>query len=273
MEATRAGAASSSSTGSPWKAALPYARESRCLAHPPVTWLPSPTHGLRTSLQVFNDFARRIGAAEGWSFTDIYSLDEDLLAIVPQPCLAVILLFPVTETFVPQDGECIQDDDVFFMRQYVGNACGTVAAVHALMNNHDRIALGSGPLAELQRGSATAAGSSGSKASTLGEQLTQSSALKQATDTAAQHGQTPTPQRGADVDYHYVCFVAKGGELLELDGTREGPVRHGPIQRDLLHDAAHVIRTKFFDRMPHGNFNMMALVADPTGDVALAAAN
>jgi len=76
----------------------------------------------------------------------------------------------------------------------------------------------------------------------------------------AQEGQTEAPPRDARVDLHFVAFVHHNGVLYELDGRRDGPVRHGPTTEDtLLEDSAEVVK-KFMQRDPDNlSFTVVAL--------------
>lgn len=112
-----------------------------------------------------------MGVPKKWSVIDVYGLDPELLAIVPKPVLSVILLYPVAIkvyilyyqvlndlvnilqlTFIlfcsqnektEEEGETVKDsksetpDSVYHMKQYISNACGTIALVHSIANNLD----------------------------------------------------------------------------------------------------------------------------------------
>lgn len=83
------------------------------------------------------------GVDSSWQFHDCFGLDDDCLSFVPQPCLAVILLFPSSEDKREESKSENTDQykDVFFMRQLVNNACGTIAVVHAVANNVEKLNL------------------------------------------------------------------------------------------------------------------------------------
>lgn len=88
-----------------------------------------------------------LGVPEKWNIVDVYGLDTDSLAWVPRPVLAVILLFPCSEKYykysedqnkeIKEKGQVLAKD-LFYLKQLVSNACGTVALVHSIGNNMDR---------------------------------------------------------------------------------------------------------------------------------------
>ena len=75
---------------------------------------------------------------------DVFGLDDELLAFVPAPVLAVILLYPLTDESEARRLEELElepatrmgsvPDSLFYMKQTIGNACGTIALMHCLAN-------------------------------------------------------------------------------------------------------------------------------------------
>jgi len=88
-------------------------------------------------------------------------------------------------------------------------------------------------------------------------------------ETAAT-GQTAPPE-DLNVDLHFTCFVEapdasvrmkEGGEssqrLIELDGSRDGPMDHGPVE-DFLKGVAEVVKEDFMSCSESLNFTLMYL--------------
>ncbi|XP_064612959.1 ubiquitin carboxyl-terminal hydrolase-like isoform X2 [Liolophura sinensis] len=219
-------------------------------------WLP-----LESNPDVLNKYAYGIGMPEAWKFVDVYGLDADLLAIVPQPVLAVVLLYPSTKNSEEILLGTVSESaikELYFMKQSdtIGNACGTVALIHALANNTDTIDLK--PASTLKDFlSRTKEASPEERASILENCHDMGSAHEE----SAQEGQTDTPARDESVDYHFVAFIHKDGCLFEMDGMKGGPVYHSVTCEDsFLVDAAGVVK-KFMERDPDElNFTVMALV-------------
>jgi ubiquitin carboxyl-terminal hydrolase L3 len=101
---------------------------------------------LESDPAILTQYTQALGLSSFLGFHDVYSIfDPDLLSFVPRPAHALILLFPVTEVYenhrIEQDkgkelymGENPIDGDIIWFRQTIGNACGTMGVIHAVMN-------------------------------------------------------------------------------------------------------------------------------------------
>jgi len=239
-------------------------------------WIP-----LESNPEPFNEWATKAGLLTTFDeFGDIYGLDDELLDLVPQPVKAVILLFPLTDDFkTKRDARYAQkleqlgtghiDPTIVWIKQTIGNACGTMAMLHALLNSPVQLKPLS-PLSEFME-------QCKSKTPLQRAELLRNTPLfKDIHAETAKTGQTAPPE-DLNVDLHFTCFVAapdasarmpENGEhpkrLIELDGSRDGPMDHGPFD-NFSKGVAKVVKEDFMGCSESLNFSLMYL-APPRGD-------
>lgn len=191
---------------------------------------------LENNPEVMSHLVHQLGLPPTLGFTDVYSIDEpDLLAFVPRPSHALLLVFPVSKTYessrVFEDSKLTEytgsgpSEPIMWFKQTIRNACGLIGLLHAVSNGEARKqVLPGSDLDTLLR-----------DAEPLGpvaraDLLYESKALESAHADAAKLGDTTAPQAEDSVDLHFVAFV-KGadGRLWELDGRRKGPLDRGRL--------------------------------------------
>jgi len=230
---------------------------------PDTKWLP-----LESNPDVLNAFVSKIGVDPMQShFRDILGFDEQLLAMMgPADATveAVLLLFPLTpnnEAHALEEKTRTQavSDKVYYTKQTIGNACGTIAVLHALANAPYNYAQGSA-LDDFFR--KTRGLSPADKAVALED-------FASAHAEAGQAGQTAAPSADEEVNLHFICFTIVDGCLYELDGRKETPINHGcAAEGTCLTSSLRVIK-EFIARDPAEiRFNAIALCNGPKQDDA-----
>ncbi|OBT70735.1 hypothetical protein VF21_10269 [Pseudogymnoascus sp. 05NY08] len=205
---------------------------------------------LENNPQVMTHLLHNLGLSPSLSLHDVFSLsDPEMLAFVPRPASALLLVFPVSEGYEryrrEEDGGLEEyggrgfasdagggklgevggeGGGVLWFRQTIRNSCGLMALLHAAGNGSARefvdpdSTLGkllkeATPLAPTERA----------------ELLYNSPALEAAHSTSAQQGDTAAPPADDVVELHFVTFVVVNGKLWELDGRRKGPICRGEV--------------------------------------------
>ncbi|KAH7066093.1 hypothetical protein BKA63DRAFT_425862 [Paraphoma chrysanthemicola] len=227
---------------------------------------------LESNPEVFTELIHKLGVSPTLEFQDVLSLDDpELLAFLPRPVFALVLVFPTTSSY---DKKVYEEDaeqepsssshdngDVVFFKQTINNACGLYAILHAICNSEARSELASDSIVRRLEHQCSHLGPD-----EVALLLETDIELEQVYAELAQKGDTEAPGNAEDeVDYHYICFVKshEDGHLYQLDGDRKCPIQLGvlPANEDVLSDLClRVIRGMIAQENNNANFSLMALV-------------
>jgi ubiquitin carboxyl-terminal hydrolase L3 len=204
-----------------------------------------------------NSLMSKLGLSSQLAFQDVWSIDDpQLLEFVPRPAHALLLIFPVSETYETfrreeDDGKqeyagAGPDEPVVWYKQTIGNACGLIGLLHAVSNGAARpYVQDNSDLAKLLADAIPL------KPVERADLLYDSHALESAHASAASTGDTAAPDADDKVDLHFVCFVkTEDNHLWELDGRRKGPLDRGelPAGEDVLGENALELGVRAFLR-------------------------
>jgi ubiquitin carboxyl-terminal hydrolase L3 len=193
---------------------------------------------LENNPDVINSLATSLGLDDSLCFYDVYSLtDADLLAFIPRPVYALLVIIPLTPGWAraieaedadkAEYGGKGETEPVLWFKQTIGNACGGIGLVHCLLNGEASQHIRPGSTLDTIRQEAVPK-SMWERAKVLEDSV----AFEQAHAAAAQQGDTATTS-GDGQGQHFVAFVkARDGHLWELEGGRKGPLDRGALADD-----------------------------------------
>lgn len=231
-------------------------------------WFP-----LESNPENLNKYIHRLGFDTSlYRFTDVFSTEDWALEMIPSGTVAVVFLYPlsdVQEQFRREESKDLEkqkiDDDVWHIKQRIGNACGTIGILHALANIPEPLkvsAIMDDSWLSKFYASCPATLSSVEKA----EILEEDKEIESKHDAATSDDQNQTSRGSIDdqLETHFVALVNVNGHLYELDGRKEKPVQHGKTSAEtFLKDSAKVVQ-KFMDRDPEEvRFTILALAPAP----------
>jgi ubiquitin carboxyl-terminal hydrolase L3 len=222
------------------------------------SWFP-----LESNPELMTTYARKLGMSANFAFHELLSIEPWAFEMLPSPVLAVLLLYPISASNERLGQEKIQNngrpvDGVYFMKQKIENACGTIAILHAIGNSvdHEECLLESKPDNWLKTFFQKTKSLS---PDLIANELENDDAIEAAHVAAVDAGST---EIDANTNNHFICFVQKSSMLIELDGRKPAAINLGPTSSgSFFADVAKAVQT-YMDQDPEEvRFSLIALAS------------
>ncbi|KAL7546119.1 hypothetical protein ACHAWF_009452 [Thalassiosira exigua] len=218
---------------------------------------------LESNPEVFTTYLQSIGLPTTFSIGEVFGFDEDLLAFIPQPVLGIIVCYErliAKSEYRDQDKGSEDDYDkvAFYMHQskVLDNACGIIACLHAVFNC---------PLVSMDQTSVLGRFKQSTEQSSPTEKckaLENNTEFQKIHKVHASKGQSRTIDGDqSKVKHHFIayCLDKDGKNLVELDGTKAGPVIIGDCGGDILRGSIREVRGKLDRGEISESLSMMTL--------------
>jgi len=223
-----------------------------------VNWLP-----IESNPDTLNEYLTKLGFDNSqFSFVDLFSTEDWAKAMIPQPAIAMTLVFPYTdknkEFRAKEEQEILEkgqqvDQNLFFMKQKAANACGSIALFHILSNlGNKQSALSQDSLVNQFKNANLNA-----TAEERADNFNESQSILGVHKEMVVQGDSQVCE---EVNCHFVALIPFNGNLYELDGTKNRPINHGATAEEtFLEDACEVFK-KFMARdQDNVNFSILVL--------------
>lgn len=227
----------------------------------------------------FNVMLRDLGV-EGLKVHELYTIQADEFAMLPQPVYGFIFLFHYVKEDEDDGVQQACPAHVWFANQVAHNACGSYALFN-IINNIPNANLGreltsfkdqTKDLTPVERGTAVAESDfirqvHNTFARTI-ERQNLDACLEEEMEKAVKEKKKKKKGKKSkkkllddDAAFHFIAYVPVHGDLWEMDGLDEQPHKLGPCTPD---DWVDLVAAHLSARMESGlEYNIVALVRDP----------
>lgn len=214
---------------------------------------------LESNPESINQYLVKLGVDSSTGVSDILGFTDDLLAFVLRPVRAVIFLYPYDHPNIESDFSLLQESDeeraqkdrelgkdLYVIEQTIGNACGTIALIHALANNRSVIKFEPDSLVKKFIDSTL-----DKTPEERGQLLEEQEAMAAAHKEAAEAGET---EMNMNTNLHFVALAEHNGFLWKFDGSNKKPEKrcirvNTATKGDVLESSAEYLR-KFMEKNP-----------------------